>query len=392
MTQPTLKGSFPLLTLLGKPVLEVSWSMDFSSFDIALVENLNSDAPLWHIKLTPANSSASYSANQGIVRENLEVSVDFSLGELRVKGSVGHRLPPLTDWSDSSIEQHVFWNPALGSVGGRSVSYAPVVDDSRFGKSKSIVPTVNRIVIDEKPRIGTDVGIKVKKLFFASEPDFLFNVCFAVGDFVTGVIGLYGNPTSIWFNVFMGYYEIDVPVSRGRPFGYKTDATTNRQLELLDIVRIAKADWNYFSNYMYGVPESAIAAHNNVTADVPCQQTAERIGSNEWDLLTVGKVDVVSAYAPGGSGSLTDNSVLSPLWRQTFGLPAGPVDGGLQPFAKTEMRARMYVSFRREDGRYRTRIFGGTVSNLHDDEEFLGAQQAACRTVIETHFADLGFQ
>jgi hypothetical protein len=385
MAQPGLSGTIPLIPL----VLELRWSMNFESFDVSVV-NDQTGIVLWHTSLSPANSSVSWSGDQGLLREKIEISVNFGLGEFHVLASVGSRLPAM-DWHDSTIEQRIYWNPALGSAGGKILAFPPMIDDPRFGKSRSVVANITRIVVDDKPRLGTDVGNKVKSIFFAAEPDFLFNVCFAVGDFTIGGSGFFADPSSPWFNVFMGYYEIDVPVSRGRPFGYKSEAATSRQIDVIDLTRIAKADWNYFSNYMYGVPEDAIRPYNRIPDQAPFTQGVEQIGGMEWDSVAVEGVDVVSAYAPMGQGLVNNSDAWSPVWRQTFGGPVIARVRGVEPFAGTKLSARMYLAFRKEDDRYRTRIFGGTVTDRHNIPEFLDAQMAACRATIERNFASLGF-
>jgi hypothetical protein len=388
MTQPVLQGTIPLLPPFA-PFLELRWSTDLSTVHVSLVQDVTG-TPIWETTLTPTNSAIRWKGDQGLLREELDLSVDLSLGELVVKASAGHRLPGM-DWSDNKIEEHLYWNPVLGSVAGHGIAYPPVIDSHEFGKSRSVVPNINRIVVDDKPRLGTDVGNKVKTIFFAHEPAFLFNVCFAVGEFTLGGSGLYGDPSSIWFNVFMGYYEIDVPVSRGRPFGYQTESTSSRQIEGSDLTRIAKADWNYFSNYIYGVPEEYIRPHNTLTDQVTFQQTTERIGNKDWDHVVVDGVKVVSGYAPAGRGLLNNSALLSPVWRETFGGAVTKPTEGVPPFVGTTLQAGMYMSFHKEDGRYRTRIFGGTITDRHKNQDFFNAQMGACKNVIVANFSSLGF-
>lgn len=388
-----LGGSIPLLGVSGVASVNLVWelSLDFSRLKLSLITALDGQnaATLWETTLEPAKLSEKFSATQEVLRETVGISVDLYAGELNVNASIGYWLPE-KGWTDIQTKEQVCWNPTLGSAGGQTVAHAPVVNDPAFGTSTSIVPTVTRIVVDDKARLGTDVGNKVKKVFFAQEPAFFFNVSFAVGHFLPGFAGPYADPESIWYNVFIGYYEIDVPASRGRPFGYKTTSASGRQIDPQDLMRIGKADWNYFSNYIYGVPEARILPHNGVPPDVVAPATTERIAGREWDSVTMDGMDVVSAYAPQGKGLVDNAGVLSPMWRGTFGSYSGPRPN-TTPFPGITMQAAMYMSFRAEGDRYKTMIFGGTVSELHPAPGFRDAQMAACRQVIAAHFATLGF-
>jgi hypothetical protein len=159
----------------------------------------------------------------------------------------------------------------------------------------------------------------------------------------------------------------------------------------MDMVRLGKADWNYFSNYMYGVPEEQIQPHNAIPDTVRSEQASVKIGSKTWDVLSLNGMDMVSAYAPGGAGLTYKNSpAFTPMWRTTFGGPVGKVDNYV-PFAGTVMDSQMYMSFRVEGGRYKTVVFGGTARELHGGPAFLAAQMDACRTVILTYYPSLGF-
>ncbi len=170
------------------------------------------------------------------------------------------------------------------------------------------------IAFDDANHYLLNGGALAKRNLFAHTPPFNFAVNFASakpelkwhgGNLRTS--SLYTNPTSKWFNVFFGYYELASNTSAGwdRPIGYESDQKT---LKPDDMVRVAKADWNYISNYMYGVPESAIAGKglNNVeyaSASNPdgikvLYHGREKIGEKYWDKIEVQNVDAVSAYRP----------------------------------------------------------------------------------------------
>ncbi len=299
--------------------------------------------------------------------------------------------------------------PLVGAVGGSPFAHGPVVEDADpvIGRSVSLGPTVVRIVVGDEGGAPANVGSLVKRKFFPERPGFLFNVCFSRGPGRS-----YGDPHSIWFNVFVGYYEIDVARrSWGRPFGYLSGRGVAPAIDFEDVVRIGKADWNYFSNYMYGVPARHIEPFDRVDLGaVRCAHLGrERIcgGRTEarghyWDSVELDHVEVVSAYLSDGDGEALESPspLLSPLWRLSFGRPC-PRLTHPRSFIPTDMRARLYMSYSEchhpaLGESYRTHIFGGTVNNAYPDAEkngrFLDLQMRALRRVIREHYPDLGFK
>ena len=122
------------------------------------------------------------------------------------------------------------------------------------------------------------VGRLVHDALFPDEPDFSFNVEFARGDG-----DAYTDPTSIWFNAFMGYYEIKVPKETWhRPFGYRFEAGGTR-IAPDDLLRIGRADWNYFSAYLYGVPFSVVDA--SARQGGMLYHLGRTEGLRSWDLV-----------------------------------------------------------------------------------------------------------
>jgi hypothetical protein len=290
------------------------------------------------------------------------------------------------------------FDPTPGSVGGSVWAHAPFINDAEIGRSRAVVPIINRIHVDGSHKIGPGMGSLAKKAFFADYPGFVFNVCFAVGDFSLFYRpGSYGDPYSPWFNVFVGYYQLDAPKSDWtRPFGYES-GDPHGAIAFADILRLGKADWNYFSNYMYGVPLDCISPFNNIDlASTPCQHLGrEVIGSRSWDLVRVDNVEVGSAYESDAPGArrLVNNTLLTPVWRRTFGLPH-PRPDFPQSFIPTSMRALMYLSFSEDKDHYYTAIFGGTVNQSFPDalnERFLDLQLKAGREVITRNYPNLGF-
>ncbi len=200
--------------------------------------------------------------------------------------------------------------PELGAVDGHVFAAGVQIDDPRIGASVS-PPVVVRIEVDEngKPE-PAGVGALVKRKFFADRQPFLFNVMFACGRPEPGGAGSYTDPRSIWFNVFVGYYEIDVSKALWkRPFAYDLDG---KQVEMDDMIRLGKADWNYFSNYVYGVPEGAITPHDALAPARGRSLGKERIGHRMWDLIEIEGAEMVSAYVSGQDGQRLADPARSP--------------------------------------------------------------------------------
>jgi len=137
----------------------------------------------------------------------------------------------------------------IGEIDGRTITDPVVLKNRAFGKS-SFFPSVLEIVIDKENSLPDNIGKKTDAIFFVDYPKMVFNVCFSCARSRPCGRGRYADPTSIWFNVFMGYYSINVPAKLWpRPFGY-TSAEGARSFNIADVLKIVKSDWNYFSNYM----------------------------------------------------------------------------------------------------------------------------------------------
>ncbi len=153
----------------------------------------------------------------------------------------------------------------IGEINDRFLLCPPHMKDLSYGKT-TITPSVLEIYVDEIQHGPLNVGKIVKDKIFYDYPKFIFNVCFACArpSFWTGVSD-YANPKSHWFNVFFGFYVLNAPCSLwSRPFGF----TTSGDVYMEDILRLGKADWNYFSNYVYGVPLNYCQKNNNITGNV----------------------------------------------------------------------------------------------------------------------------
>lgn len=299
--------------------------------------------------------------------------------------------------------------PLVGDVDNKFRAPVAQLNSNRFGESEGL-PFVMEIVVDGERSAPAGVGQKVDSVFFKEKPRLLFNVSFACGKprglFRTGV---YGDPRSIWFNVFFGYYEIDVDKEEwGRPFGYEANGT---DIHWDDIIRIGKSDWNYFSNWVYGVPDQAIDP-TNALHPPPTTRSLGRhtVGAKQWDQVVIDDALVVSAYASGRKGQpkLVERELWSLLWRTSYGFPINQPVVEQPDFFAVPMKANLYMCWREKKrdndlGKtsYQTFLFGGTINQWYsqqspekkrENEAFLEEQLAAVRRVmVSDDFKDLGF-
>ena len=298
--------------------------------------------------------------------------------------------------------------PMVGDVDNKFRAPEAVIDHPRFGKSEGL-PFVMEIVVDGVHSAPAGVGRKVDEVFFKAHPKLLFNVSFACGK-PKGLCrtGVYGDPRTIWFNVFFGYYQVDV-VKRtwGRPFGYEADGVTPHQDDLL---RIGKSDWNYFSNWMYGVPDKAIDVVNMPL--IGARTTTSHHGRHvvngrRWDLVELDNVDVVTAYDNGEGPGLTQRELWSTLWQSSYGFPIKKRVVEEPSFFSVPMKGRFHMAYREvpsdndhDEATYQTFMFGGTInkwwskkSHQHseDNDAFLNVQMAAVEAVMRKDYPDLGF-
>jgi hypothetical protein len=304
------------------------------------------------------------------------------------------------------------WLPLVGDIDNRTWA-TPV--DIRGGKTHGrsmTVPAILEIHVDGSTGRTTPPALApVAQRLFAGYPPFIFNVSFACGRARPFRPGVYADPRSPWFNVFVGYYQIDVLQSVWqRPFGYRMNDAGVLAPCTDDLARLGEADWNYFSNYMYGVPIDAVHRADRPDATFAVRPQVE-IAGRRWDHLEATGMNVASAYlAPEDRRQLVDNDrLLSGVWRCVFGEPfrRRRAEGPETSFFPTPMRAQLYACHTTAgDDRdlkgavYRTMIFGGTINEwwsaqapgraAHNDA-FLALQMQTIRTLIERRFSHLGF-
>ncbi len=344
----------------------------------------------------PEAAGKHFSLELGRLTIDLRLGVDHVNGEVEAGGRVRVRD------SDSDEERTLVdidevllrYNPTHGSVGQSATPNPPRFDDPRFGKSRMSSKNVTRILVDENERVLADVGRVVKKALWDDYPDWAFNTVACVGEFDAEGRGSYSDPKSIWFNVFLGYYQIDAPKPDWkRPFGYRAAKGAGSEVDYEEIVRLGKSDWGYFSNWMYGVPDHAIEPTNPIELSKlkTRQEDAGLIGSSRWHRVSIGGVDFVSAYEADvhGSEALINNSVLSHLWRKAFG-PPNPRPDFPASFIETSLNADMYMAYWEDEAAFHTVMFGGTAPS-DSDPAFLEAQMTASAKVIGASYPALGF-
>jgi hypothetical protein len=279
-------------------------------------------------------------------------------------------------------------------IGHKWVRRPPVVNDPCIGKSHGL-PIPMRIRVDPAATgFPAGIGSIVHRALFSSCPPFTFKVTFACAN--PGIMGRsqYANPASIWYNVFFGCYEIEVSKAAwGRPFGYHLVSGV-LQVRHEDIVRIGKADWNHFSNQLYGVPADAIAPHDvvNMSQVRPPPVVRMRVGSRGWDLIDLPGLQVVGPIrANGDTRDFSDMvALVGAAWRFVFGRYDTRVDAPTS-FAGTSMWVRLYSSYREEvkpggEAVYKTHMFGGTIHegyrDVAENDRFLNLQMRAVEQIM----------
>jgi hypothetical protein len=282
----------------------------------------------------------------------------------------------------------------ITDIGHKWVRRPPVVNDPCIGRSRGL-PIPMRIRVDPAATgFPAGIGSVVHRALFSSYPPFTFKVTFACAN--PGIMGRsqYANPASIWYNVFFGCYEIEVSKAAwGRPFGYHL-VNGVLQVRHEDILRIGKADWNHFSNQLYGVPADAIGPYDVVDMSQvrwpPVVRT--RVGGRGWDLIDAPGLQVVGPMrANGDTRDFSDMvRLVGAAWRFAFGRYDKRVDAP-KSFAGTSMFVRLYSSYSEEakpggEAVYKTHMFGGTINegyrDVAENDRFLNLQLRAVEQMM----------
>ncbi len=280
----------------------------------------------------------------------------------------------------------------VGTINNRYFQLIQHLCHEKFGRSSSS-PIILRIRVAENSNgFPLSVGKKVHKVLFSDYPPFHFKVNFASSQ-VQYFKSNYSNPSSIWYNVFFGCYEIAVYKKDGwtRPFGYRLDKTLIED----DLIRILKGDWNYFSAHLYGVPLHKVAKFDSLEGVVVKHNTIVRIGAKSWHLFEVGNVHCVGPALSQHDSMQYNNSLVNYMWRCSFGVTTQRFANIKESFEQTNMCFAMYVCFTETNKGWKTYIFGGSKNdnypNKHENNEFLGLQMNIMRELIETKHYNLGF-
>jgi hypothetical protein len=326
---------------------------------------------------------------------DLALGVDVFAGRVVGKAEIAVR-PLVGRWRKLlDLDRRVLlrFDPAVGEIGDGPDFVTPVLSHDRYGASQLCTPAILRLHVDDGEREISDAGRLVKQTLFADHPPFVFNTVACVGQAGDGGLGAYTDPDSVWFNVFFGCYQIDAPRSDwSRPFGYGSANGAASSIAFDDITRLGEADWNFFSNWMYGVPLEAIEPFNKVDPVTTDQDPAPGlIGTTLWHHASVEGVKCVSTYESKSPGAarLVRNSYIDDVWRRAFGLP-NPQPDRPTSFVPTTLRAEFHMAYFEDADAYHTIICGGTAT-VPVDEDFLAAQMQAIRSVIAEGYGDRGF-
>jgi hypothetical protein len=333
----------------------------------------------------------------GFVRIAVDVGANMFDGEFTYTCTVEARTSRRSTWRtlfDRRSKVLFRFDPSIGEIAGRTEARPPEVDSSAFGTSQPCSPTVLRFHVDEEERDVCKVGSIVKRVMFPDHPPFVFNTVACVGAFSPpGAPGPYADPASeYWFNVFVGYYQLDCLKSEWRrPFGYLKPEGAGSTVVTEDLVRLGKADWNWFSNWCYGVPWEALAATSCVGSIDAVVTGLVEINGTRWHEVKINGTEVASCYesdAPGAA-KLVWNSDVWEAWRRSFGAPC-PRPAFPKSFVPVLVDAVVHMSYWEDEHAYHTVIFGGTA-RVGTDCEFLETQLEATRAVIASEYPDLGF-
>ena len=278
----------------------------------------------------------------------------------------------------------------IGEINNNLTAYPVYVKSDEFGES-TYYPNILEIKVnkDAKSFFLKDVGALVREKYF--DFDFIFNVCFSCAKPEIFDKDKYADPYSIWFNVFFGYYQIDIPFGqRNYPFGFDENLNINPA----EILKIGKSDWNFFSNYLYGVPLKVIENNPdavNIGADEidGCRVEKEVLNGVEFYKVTVDKFKVISGYESANDITLM-NDFTSFVWQTLFGYPVSRKEFE-NSFFTSNMKAVMYVYAKVIDNdadldgekQYSTFIFGGVINLDYPDNALKNPDNNKTRDELE---------
>ncbi len=353
---------------------------------------------LWCHTFAEGRRERSHRLSLGLVRLRFTLAVDVFAGTVARQLGVDVRPGFHRPWRPAlgrAARPVLRFDPSVGEIGGRTAVHPPSVRDHVYGDSQSCTESVLRIHVDEQRRDLCGVGAIVKSTMFPQPyPPFVFNVVACVGAFRGHGPQRYTDPDSPWFNVFLGYYQLDCARDLwDRPFGFESADGAASAPRFEDLIRLGKADWNYFSNWVYGVPEDALAPYCGVDLrpDGHADHGLTVVAGRRWRVVDLLGVEVASCYESDAPGArqLVSNTIITPLVREGFGHP-DPRPGHPTSFVAQSLDATLYMAYVEDESSFHTLIFGGTA-HAGQDRDLLAAQIAATTAVIDGYYADQGF-
>jgi hypothetical protein len=352
---------------------------------------------LWHHTFTDGAPTRGLALDLWLLRVGIHLDADLFTGEVTGGWEVAVRRGRHHRWRNIGRRQPTAllrFDPTIGEMVGHTDAPPPVLDHPTFGACQPCGPTVLRLHVDDDPRGLCPVGQLVKRELFPDVPPFVFNVVACVGAFPAGSPGRYADPLSVWFNIFLGYYQLDcAKPAWARPFGYKGADGEHSLPEPDDLLRLGMADWNWFSNWNYGVPEAELVPYSR--PDSPSSQVVDHglitVGASRWHDVEVLGLEVASCYQSEGAGAgrLVDNSEATSMFRHSFGGPS-PRRGWTTSFVPTTLDARLCMAYWEDEDAYHSLLFGGTAES-RTNPLFLRAQVDAVRDLITDHYPTSGF-
>ena len=102
-------------------------------------------------------------------------------------------------------------------------------------------------------------------------------------------------------------------------------------------------------------------------------------------------VKVASGYQSNAPGAqqLVENSILTPTWQESFGLPCARSEYTAS-FIPTVLRSALFMAYTEDDTAYHTLMFGGTAG-IDAEAGFLQAQVDAAVATITSNYPGAGF-
>lgn len=260
--------------------------------------------------------------------------------------------------------------------------YPPIVNDIKFGKSSVNFGYLD-VNISDSGGSTFNIGQIVKFELFKDHSEFKTKVAITSSK-PKGNYSEFLNPKSEWFNVLLILGKVEVEW-KDRPFGFTENLEVNKE----DIYLYSKAVWNYFVNYIYGIPISECVKYNDIE-DEHIQMISRKITIGnydyiELDVVNLGTICGYSSWVSGGKGNYVVNDViLTPLWRRIFG-KAKPRKSVMGMFEKCYMRLRIYLRFESVGNTFLSYINIASVNmgtSSRINEEFMEVQINALKSAI----------